>query len=74
MAGRQAATIARTLAESPSGVTAKQIESKLITDSTAAIMTRMGESASTVGADSAKIAGIVQGELDKLAAGKPPVQ
>jgi hypothetical protein len=63
MAGREAATIARTLASNPTEAAGGYLERKLITDSVSAILTRMGDSAT---ADSDKVAGIVQGELDKL--------
>lgn len=66
MAGREAATIGRTLASLPANSTAKDTERALIAASTEAVMTRMGDSASTVGADSLKVSGIIQGELDKL--------
>lgn len=66
MAGREAATIGRTLASLPPNSTAKDAERAMITVSTTAILNEMGGSAATVGADSDKIAGIVQHELDKL--------
>lgn len=73
MAGREAATIARALAALPAGANAKTVEATLINESSAAILREMGASSLTVGADAAKLATIVQGELDKLVAPKLPV-
>jgi len=68
MAGRQAATIARTLAALPPNVEPRAAEQALLTTSAASIMTEMGASTTTVGADSAKVATLLQGELDKFIA------
>jgi hypothetical protein len=65
MAGREAATIARTLASAPVG-DPKALESSLISNSAVTIMQAMGASTVTIGADSDKVAGIIQGEVDKL--------
>jgi hypothetical protein len=66
MAGRQAATIARELAALPPGADARTVESTLIRGASESILTEMGSSSKTVGADAAKVAGIVQGELNKV--------
>lgn len=71
MAARAASTIARTLATVPPGADPRAIEAALVRSAAAGILTEMGASSATVGADGAKIATIVQGELDKVVA--PPV-
>lgn len=67
-AGREAATISNTIATLPAGADARTVEANLVASATASILTEMGNSASTVGADSAKISGIVTGELNKIRA------
>jgi hypothetical protein len=71
MAGRQAATIARTLSQLPPTANARTTEVSLVRTAASAILSEMGSSSSTVGADADKPAAIVQGELDKVS--KPPV-
>lgn len=68
MAGRQAATIARALASMPPNVDPKAAEEVLLTSAVQSIMTEMGSSSATVGADSAKLATLLQGEINKLLA------
>jgi len=68
MAGREAATIARSLATLPPGADAKAVENRLISASATSILTEMGSSSATVGADAGKLAAIVQGELDRVVA------
>lgn len=67
-AGREAATIGNTIATLPSTSDAAMVERNLIASATSSILTEMGASAKTVDADSAKIAGIVTGELNKIRA------
>lgn len=73
MAGRQAATIARTIAAAGPGSSAGDIERSMVLASTQSILNEMGDSAATIGAgkNTIKIAGIVQGELDKIVAPVP---
>lgn len=74
MAGREAATIARTLAEAPANVSAKGLESSLVANSAQAILTEMGTSAAKIGAFTPQITNIVQGELNKrVTAMVPPI-
>jgi hypothetical protein len=70
MAGREAATIARTLGSVQPGATASDIERSMVQASTQAILNEMGTSANTVGADkdTGKIQSIVQGEVNKIVA------
>lgn len=68
MAGREAATIARALAGLPPNASAKDAEQALLSSSVESIMTEMGSSSTAIGADSTKVATILQGELDKFIA------
>jgi hypothetical protein len=68
MASREAATIARTLTEATPGEDPKKLERDLIAGSAANILTEMGTAGAQVNANADKVAGIVQGELDKLVA------
>jgi hypothetical protein len=71
MAERQAASAARVLAALPPGSDAQTVERSLIANATDSVLAEMKDSVATVagaspGSAQAKIAGIVQGELDKL--------
>lgn len=66
MAGREAATIGRTLSSLQPGADAQSVETALIQSSVASILTEMGSSSATVGADSTKVAAILQGEINKV--------
>lgn len=66
MAGRQAASAARTLANLPPGTDAKGAEQALIADARAAIVSEMSSSMAVVRGNNEQVATIVQGELDKL--------
>jgi hypothetical protein len=71
MAGREAATIARTLAEAPANVSPKALESSLVANSAQAILTEMASSAAKIGAYTPQVSNIVQGELNKLVVPAP---
>ena len=73
MAGREAATIDKTLQAIPPGGDIKLTEKELISSSAALILNEMGSTSSAVGADEAKISTIVQGELDKITQTRPAV-
>lgn len=65
MAGREAATAARVLANfGPTG-DPKKMERELIESATTKVMGRFGPEVALTDGDAAKVAGIVQGELDK---------
>lgn len=66
MAGREAATIARTLAAAPADVSPKALEASLISSSAQAILTEMGKTSVKIGAATPQITNIVQGEVDKI--------
>lgn len=66
MAGRQAATVARTLTELRPGVDAKAVEKTLVANSVRLIMTEMESSVAKVGGTPDVVTGIVQSELDKV--------
>jgi hypothetical protein len=71
MAGRQAASAARVLAALPPGSDPATVERSLIANATDSVLAEMKDSVAKVagaspGSAQAKIAGIVQGELDKL--------
>jgi hypothetical protein len=66
MAGREAATIARTLAETPTTADVKSLEKSLVHNSAVMILDEMGSSSQTIGADATKLTTIVQGEVNKL--------
>lgn len=68
MAGREAATIARTLAQMPAGADPKALEAALLQNSATAILTEMGASSATAGADAGRLINILQGELNKVIA------
>lgn len=68
MAGREAATIARTLSALPAGTDPKAVERALVANSASLILTEMGSSSASIGADSTKVSGILQGEIDKVVA------
>lgn len=71
MAGREAATIARTLATAPAGVSGKDLEKSLITNSANYILGEMSASVAKVGATDNKVQTIVQGELNKIITARP---
>jgi hypothetical protein len=66
MAGRQAATAARTLSNLPPGIDSKGVESALVANARAAILSEMDSSVGIAKASDAQVTKIVQGELDKL--------
>lgn len=66
MAGRQAATIARSLASLPAGTNATEAERVLISDASRAMLGEMEDSAGITGANATKLGDILQGELNKL--------
>jgi hypothetical protein len=66
MAGRQAASAARTLSNLPTGTDAKGVETALIANASAAIASEMAGSIAVTKASDAQVTTIVQGELDKL--------
>jgi hypothetical protein len=71
MAERQAASAARVLAALPPNSDAQTVERGLIANATDSVLTEMKDSVAKVagaspGSAQAKVAGIVQGELDKL--------
>lgn len=73
MAGREAATIARTLAEAPADVSPKALESSLVANSAQAILSEMASSTAKIGAFTPQVTNIVQGELNKLVVPAPVV-
>jgi hypothetical protein len=66
MAGRQAASAARTLSNPPTGTDAKGVETALIANARTAIVSEMAGSIAVSKASEAQVTTIVQGELDKL--------
>lgn len=66
MAGREAATIRRSMATAAPSINLRQLESQLVNVSADMILNEMGGSTNAVSADSSKIVAIVQGELNKL--------
>lgn len=68
MAGREAAGVAVDLAALPPGASATDLKAKLIRSAADHIMSEMGASAWWSNADADRVAGIVQGELNKLQA------
>jgi hypothetical protein len=66
MAGRQAASAARTLASLPAGTDAKGAEQAMVASARAAIVSEMADSMAVVKGSDAQVTTIVQGELDKL--------
>ena len=73
MAARQAATIARSLASLPPGTDPAGAERVLIADAASALVGEMGQSGAMIDADQTKLAGIVQGELNKLIVAPVPI-
>jgi hypothetical protein len=78
MAERQAASAARVLAALPPNSDAQTVERSLIANATDSVLTEMKDSVAKVagaspGSAQAKVAGIVQGELDKLIVAPAPV-
>lgn len=65
MAGRQAATMARTLADLPSGTSRVDVERALVKNGTDAILAEMAGSIATMKADPARVTAIQKAELDK---------
>lgn len=70
MAGRQAATIQKTIEDAPIGTDSAALKTSLISTSGQAILDEMGPSARKVGADLAKMFEIVRGELNKIQTSK----
>jgi hypothetical protein len=67
MAGRQAASAARTLASLPAGVDAKGVEQALVANARDAVVAEMGDlSMPRAKVNVAQVTNLVQGELDKL--------
>lgn len=70
MAGREAATIAKTIEDAPPGMDLSALKTSLISTSGQAILDEMGSSAGKVGADLGKLFTIVRGELNKIETSK----
>ncbi len=69
MAGRQAATAARTLANLPPGTNAKDAETAVIASAKAAIVAEMGDKTMPrANVDATQVGNVVKGELDKIIA------
>lgn len=66
MAGRQAASAARTLANLPAGTDVRETEQALIANARATIIAEMSGNVKITKGNEEQVATIVQGELDKL--------
>lgn len=74
MAGRQAASAARTLSSLPAGTDTKGVERALIASARDAIVAEMGnKSMPRAKVNDTQVANVVQGELDKIIVGPAPV-